>query len=396
MASSILIIATVTAACSDSSGASLGDSLADMEPVTLSYASYVPPESGIGKAEKAMVDYVNDESDGKITIELYASSSLLDTTAMLAGLRDGTADMGHLASTSSPAEFPIANWFATATSVHPDSFPAASLTGSLTNIDIYSDPELPFYQEFLDNGVVPLSMSIGLRYEMLCSKPMKTPEDLDGATVRSPGEPWTSEVKALGMTPVSMPNSEMYEALERGVIDCAVNPFTAAAGGGLLEVADTYLALPFSVSSGAGIAMNQASWESLPADAQQVIKDGLAVYASKGPEFMVEEYSALVQAIEEEGVELGDASLFADQLHAVQEERLSDMVSRAPDGIDDPEGLIQTYKDSVSESSAKLEEFGVPVTDDLSPEAQLQSFKTGYDQVDWDGYEKRLLESFAD
>src|SRR5699024_10950283 len=58
---------------------------------------------------------------------------------------------------------------------------------------------------------------------MICmGEPVQSVADFSGKRIRVPGAGWATEVEALGATPVNVVQAEVYEALERGVIDCAV------------------------------------------------------------------------------------------------------------------------------------------------------------------------------
>ncbi|MGX7727522.1 TRAP transporter substrate-binding protein DctP [Rhodococcus sp. 5G237] len=353
------------------------------------------PDSPDGKAAQAMIDYVQSESGGKITITPYWSQALLDAPQMASGIRDGVADMGRLAIASAPTEMPIANWFSGAGAVPPDSYPASNLVGVPTHIEMYLDEDLPFLQEFTSHGLVPLAMNSASSNEMICSRPVTTPEDLQGASARVPGEPWNGEAKALGISPVSIPSGELYEALQRGVIDCAVVSTTFLLQAGLFEVADTYLPLPMSVNTGAGLVINQEIWESLPAEAQEIIRDAAAIFSTETPKLAVEQRATVIETLEKNNVAIADMQPFLDLLYAQQERRLEEMVSDAPAGVDDAEGLLQWYVDSIERNSAALEDLGVAIDDDYSPDAVASSFVAGTEQVDWDGYQELILEAVS-
>jgi TRAP-type C4-dicarboxylate transport system substrate-binding protein len=69
-------------------------------------------------------------------------------------------------------------------------------------------------------------------------KPIKTPEDLKGLRIRTPGAPvWQESIRALGATPVALPWIETYPALQQGVIDGAEAQHPATFGSKLFEVA---------------------------------------------------------------------------------------------------------------------------------------------------------------
>ena len=66
-------------------------------------------------------------------------------------------------------------------------------------------------------------------------------EDLKGLKVRSPGSV-AGMIKALGATPVSMPMPEVYQALQKGVVEGAVYPEETNKGWKMGEVTDYSIA----------------------------------------------------------------------------------------------------------------------------------------------------------
>lgn len=62
------------------------------------------------------------------------------------------------------------------------------------------------------------------------AKPLKTIEDVKGLRMRAPNPPTQALLAHLGATPVGMPPGQVYENLEKGVIDGAVFPWDAVRG----------------------------------------------------------------------------------------------------------------------------------------------------------------------
>lgn len=62
------------------------------------------------------------------------------------------------------------------------------------------------------------------------AKPLKTLEDVKGLRMRAPNPPTQALLSHLGATPVGMPPGQVYENLEKGVIDGAVFPWDAIRG----------------------------------------------------------------------------------------------------------------------------------------------------------------------
>ncbi len=60
------------------------------------------------------------------------------------------------------------------------------------------------------------------------SKPIRTLDDLKGMKIRTPSAAQSAQLTALGAIPVDMPANQIYNNLDRGVIDASMIPMSAA------------------------------------------------------------------------------------------------------------------------------------------------------------------------
>ncbi len=80
-------------------------------------------------------------------------------------------------------------------------------------------------------------------------------------------------MSALGATPVAMPQTETYDALQKGVVDGLVSPMEALKGWKFVEVTKcTTQNCGSSYSIAFFVAMNKKKWDSLPKDVQETIQ----------------------------------------------------------------------------------------------------------------------------
>lgn len=128
------------------------------------------------------------------------------------------------------------------------------------------------------------------------NKPIRTMEDLKGMKIRTPSAAQSAQLEALGAIPIDMPVTQIYNNLDRGVIDATMIPMSAALDFKLIEVAKY-----FTVDAPLGrspflVAMNKARYEKLPLDLRKVIDDttglslslkGAATYDKKNKEALV-------------------------------------------------------------------------------------------------------------
>src|SRR5690606_14799884 len=95
-------------------------------------------------------------------------------------------------------------------------------------------------------------------------KPIRTPADLAGLNIRVPSRNSGLLVEAWGGSPVSMPVSEIYTAMQTGVIDGAMIDGTATNAFKLGEVADFLTVGIESTISPFFILMNSDKFAALP------------------------------------------------------------------------------------------------------------------------------------
>jgi TRAP-type C4-dicarboxylate transport system substrate-binding protein len=102
-------------------------------------------------------------------------------------------------------------------------------------------------------------------------KAVRTPADVAGMKIRVPSRNAGLVVEAWGGTPVSMPVSEIYNALQTGVIDGAMIDGTATMAFKLGEVANFLTVGMDTTISPFFIIMNRDAFAALPADQQAAV-----------------------------------------------------------------------------------------------------------------------------
>ena len=56
------------------------------------------------------------------------------------------------------------------------------------------------------------------------TKPVRTLEDMKGMKIRTPSAAQSAQLEALGAIPIDMPANQIYNSLDRGVVDAAMIP----------------------------------------------------------------------------------------------------------------------------------------------------------------------------
>jgi tripartite ATP-independent transporter DctP family solute receptor len=113
----------------------------------------------------------------------------------------------------------------------------------------------------------------GFRQITNSKRPIKVPADLAGIKLRVPGGKWRVKMfQAYGANPSPMKFSEVFTALQTGVMDGEENPLTQIYSAKFQEV-QKYLSLSGHVYTPAYVTVGSAHWNTLPADVRKVVED---------------------------------------------------------------------------------------------------------------------------
>ncbi|MGQ9368531.1 C4-dicarboxylate TRAP transporter substrate-binding protein [Azospirillum sp. ST 5-10] len=108
---------------------------------------------------------------------------------------------------------------------------------------------------------------------LLTNKPVKTPADLAGVRMRTPGAPvWMETIRAMGATPTPMGWSEVYSALQQQVIDAVEAQDPASYGARLYEVTK-YLTKTGHINLITGLVTSAAWFDQLPKEYRTILRE---------------------------------------------------------------------------------------------------------------------------
>ena len=112
----------------------------------------------------------------------------------------------------------------------------------------------------------------GYRHITNSKKPINTPADLQGIKLRTPEGKWRVKMfQAYGANPSPMKFSEVFTALQTGVMDGQENPYTQIYSAKFQEV-QKYLSVTGHVYTPAYVTVGAKKWESLPADVRGILE----------------------------------------------------------------------------------------------------------------------------
>ncbi len=113
----------------------------------------------------------------------------------------------------------------------------------------------------------------GFRHITNNERPINTPSDLDGLKLRTPKGAWRVKMfQSYGANPTPMAFSEVFTALQTGVIDGQENPYAQIHSAKFQEVQD-YLSITGHVYTPAYVLVSDKHFGDLPEDVQQILEE---------------------------------------------------------------------------------------------------------------------------
>lgn len=351
-----LIATLVTAGCAGGHEFS-GDSIETMAPITLRYGDYTTVSSA--GPFRAFAAEVEEGTNGKVTFEEYWGGSLVKGAEMAQAVRGGVIDMGMFTPSYYPSEFPMTDWITKlGTMVEPEQ-PLGVLQAFAAGTEFsLNDPLVT--EQFADKDIKLLfTWTPSTNYNLVCTEPVTNLEEARGKRVRAGGDFNTGELEALGMVPVTLPTGEIYEGLQRGVVDCSVANPKIMVSLGLWEVAKHYVDLPLT-SYTQFVIMNKDVYDKLPEDAREVIDKARYTWFEG---YLESEGIILNQRLitegEGHGVTFHEAGPgLVDTLTGYQDNRIQNLGAVAPKDLEDPEEAIQRYRDLMAKWKNRFVERG--------------------------------------
>ncbi|MET3507350.1 DctP family TRAP transporter solute-binding subunit [Halalkalibacter oceani] len=134
------------------------------------------------------------------------------------------------------------------------------------------------------------------------SHEVKTLEDLEGLTIRTiENEIQVDTLRALGANPTPMPWSELFTAMQQGVVDGQQNPIANIHSAKFYEVQD-YLTITNHHYGPSIFLVSEIFWGKLSEEEQQLVDKAIKSGNEEAKRVMREQNAAQLQEVEESGV----------------------------------------------------------------------------------------------
>ncbi|MDF2523047.1 MAG: DctP family transporter solute-binding subunit [Clostridiales bacterium] len=247
-------------------------------------------------------NWVNEQSNGRIWIEIYPSETIGTLKQMTQMLAMGTLDLlagsqaingGTYAPKSAAIELPF-------------------LFDSYEKVEKVLDGPIGegMSADLPSKGIRLLAYwENGFRQFTNNKRPIEKPENMKGLKMRSPETKTTiSLLKALGASPGPLSFSELYLALSQGVFDGQENPISNIYSAKFYEV-QKYISIVNYKYEPRPMMISESTWRKLPDDLKKILKDGAIKFAKEHRKMVKETEEGMLKEMEKNGIKVSKPDL---------------------------------------------------------------------------------------
>jgi C4-dicarboxylate-binding protein DctP len=237
-------------------------------PIVIKFSHVVAPNTPKGKGAEKFKELAEKYTNGKVKVEVYANSTLYKDKEELEALQLGAVQM--LAPSNSKfgpmgiKDFEVFDL--------PYLLPNKAALRKVTDGPIGK----AMLKKLETKGMVGLAYWDNGFKEMSANKPLRMPEDYKGLKFRiQSSKVLEAQFRALGAIPQVMAFSEVYQALQTGVVDGQENTPSNMFTQKFHEV-QKYTTLTNHGYIGYVVVVNKKFWDDLPADIRDQLEKAMA------------------------------------------------------------------------------------------------------------------------
>jgi len=237
------------------------------EPIIIKFSHVVAPDTPKGLAAEKFRQLAEQKTGGRVKVEIYPNSQLYKDREELEALQLGTVQM--LAPSLSKfgpmgvREFEVFDL--------PYMFPNRTVLHRVMDGDVGKK----LFAKLDRRGVIGLAFWDNGFKQMSANRPLHAVADFKGLKMRiQSSKVLDAQMKALGAIPQVMAFSEVYSALQQGVVDGTENPMSNFYTQKMHEV-QKHLTISDHGYLGYAVVTNKKFWEGLPADIRSALTDAM-------------------------------------------------------------------------------------------------------------------------
>ncbi|MFO1396714.1 MAG: TRAP transporter substrate-binding protein [Burkholderiales bacterium] len=263
------------------------------QPIVIKFSHVVAPDTPKGRAAERFKKLAEEKTKGRVKIEIYPNSQLFKDAEELEALQLGSVQM--LAPTVSKfgplgvKEFELFDL--------PYIFDGYKDVHKVTQGPIGK----ALFKKLETKGITGLAYWDNGFKPMSANKPLRKPEDAKGLKMRiQSSKVLDAQMRAIGAIPQVMALSEVYQALQTGVVDGTENVVSNFYTQKMFEVQKN-LTLTDHGYIGYAVIVNKKFWDGLPPDIRTAIEAAIKESTDYANEIAQKENEEALAAVKKSG-----------------------------------------------------------------------------------------------
>jgi len=263
------------------------------QPIVIKFSHVVAADTPKGKASEFFAKKAAELTKGKVKVEVYANSTLYKDKEEMEALQLGAVQM-------------LAPSLAKFGPLGVKEFEVFDLPFIFDDYaDLHKVTQGPVGKMLLGKleakGISGLAFWDNGFKSFSANTPIRTPADLKGKKLRiQSSKVLEEEIRALGALPQVMAFSEVYQALQTGVVDGTENPISNLYTQKMHEV-QKYLTLTQHGYLGYAVIVNKKFWDGLPADVRGQLDVAMKEATAYANKIAKEENDSALESVRKSG-----------------------------------------------------------------------------------------------
>jgi len=237
------------------------------QPIVIKFSHVVAEDTPKGKGALKFKELAEARTKGRVKVEVYPNSQLFKDGEEMQMLQLGNVQM--LA--------PSVSKFGPLGAREFEVFDLPYIFGDYKDLHNVTQGRIgqQLFKKLDSKGIIGLAYWDNGFKQMSANKPLRTPADFRGLKMRiQSSKVLDGQMRALGATPQIMAFSEVYQALQTGVVDGTENPPSNLYTQKMHEV-QKYLTLSDHGVVEYAVIVNKKFWEGLPADIRTTLEGAM-------------------------------------------------------------------------------------------------------------------------
>src|SRR5438045_3798262 len=263
------------------------------QPIVIKFSHVVALDTPKGKGAEYFKKLAEERTNGRVKVEVYPNSSLFKDGEEMEALQLGSVQM--LA--------PSVSKFGPLGAREFEIFDLPYIFDSYDDLHKVTDGPVgkALFKKLESKGITGLAYWANGFKDMSANKPLRKPEDMKGLKMRiQSSKVLESEMRALGAPPQVMAFSEVYQAMQTGVVDGSENPPSNFYTQKMHEV-QKYLTLTDHGVIQYAVIVNKKFWDGLPADIRTTLEGAMKDATKYANDIAKKENDDALEAVRKSG-----------------------------------------------------------------------------------------------